>query len=233
MGNVCVPRAGSADPTVRESGDFRHEMVWERQGRNFDDVYETIKKLGEGAMGTVALVRKRPDANRSLARSASDSELKKSGDAAADERRFAAKVVPFAEAGGGGRSPAKRAARLAELRHEIDVLRRVDHPNVVHLREAFWEAERLVLVMELCEGTELSAFATTLGEDRLCAVAEQVLRAVAYLHARGVVHRDLKLENVRRRGRVPRARPRERARRRSWRSTRPTTRSSSRSSTSG
>ena len=146
MGNVCRGASGAGDPGAgRESGDFRHEMVWERHGRSFDEVYETISHLGEGAMGTVALVRKRPDANRSLARSASDSDLART--AAGDGRRFAAKVVEFAPGG----APRARAARLAELRHEIDILRRVDHPNVVHLREAFWERTRLTLVMEFCE----------------------------------------------------------------------------------
>jgi hypothetical protein len=45
-------------------------MVWERQGRPFEEVYEILDHLGAGSMGAVSLVRKRPDANRSVARCA-------------------------------------------------------------------------------------------------------------------------------------------------------------------
>ena len=186
----CGPsKGGSGEPSTacKALGDFREEMVWERSGRSFEEVYETLEKLGCGAFASVALIKKRPSGNRSLQRSSSDSDLK-----AAPRTQMAhlyvGKFIDFR--GRGTRS------RVSELRHEIDVLRRVDHPNVVHLREAFWEPSRLVLVMEYCEGRELGTLAGTLDEAELQSVSEQILRAVAYLHANGVVHRDLKLENV-------------------------------------
>ena len=150
----------------KQVGDFREEMVWERR-RAFDEVYEILRHLGAGAMGTVSLIKKRPSGNRSLQRSASGSELKD----VAPTHLFVGKFVDFAGRGTKG--------RIAELRHEIDVLRTVDHPAIVHLREAFWEESRLVLVMEYCEGTELGKFAGELGEPALSACAEQILRAVA------------------------------------------------------
>ncbi|KAJ8604645.1 hypothetical protein CTAYLR_006518 [Chrysophaeum taylorii] len=162
--------------------DLREELVWERRGRRFEEVYEGLGYLGSGAMGTVQVVRKRRDANLSVGQNADNAH------------RYAAKVVVFEEKGRRPRRIFKE--RQAELRHEIDVLRRVDHPHIVHLREAFWEDTRLVLVMELCEGTALSSLAGTLEEPTVASVAAQLLRALAYLHARGIVHRDLKLDNV-------------------------------------
>lgn len=160
-------------------GDLLEELVWERVGR-FDEVYETIRTLGEGAMGTVTVVRKRRG--------------QENGN---DEMRhlYAAKILSLKETTLRLPRPASKA-RLAELRHEIEVLRQLDHPHIVHLREAFWEERRLVLVMELCDGDVLSSLAGRVKEAEAAKIASQLSRALAYLHARGIVHRDLKLDNV-------------------------------------
>ena len=152
--------------------DLREGCVWERH-KGFEEVYEVSEKLGEGAMGTVLLVRKRLEAGSVPLTTPKQ------------RHQYAAKVLEF-----------KGSTRLKELRHEIDVLRTVDHPNIVHLREAFWEDKRLVLVMEFCEGVMLSKVCGDLGEYSIAQVAKQLLQAVAYLHGRGIVHRDLKLDNV-------------------------------------
>ncbi|KAH8065450.1 serine/threonine kinase [Aureococcus anophagefferens] len=115
----------------KQVGDFREEMVWERR-RAFDEVYEILRHLGAGAMGTVSLIKKRPSGNRSLQRSASGSELKE----VAPTHLFVGKFVDFAGRGTKG--------RIAELRHEIDVLRTVDHPAIVHLREAYLHGRSIV-----------------------------------------------------------------------------------------
>ena len=53
---------------------------------------------------------------------------------------------------------------------------------------------KLWLVMDLCTGGNLTT--RKLKEPQVTVVAEQILRGIAYLHRRGICHRDLKLENI-------------------------------------
>ena len=76
-----------------------------------------------------------------------------------------------------------------------------DLPGVVKLLEVFFDAEErtLYLVQELCEGGELFemiARGDTYDEREAASVTRTVLAALAALHDRGVVHRDVKLENI-------------------------------------
>ncbi len=57
-----------------------------------------------------------------------------------------------------------------------------------HVKRKLW------LVTELCSGGDLSA--RKLNEQDAKNVIEQILRALVYLHRMGIVHRDIKLENV-------------------------------------
>ena len=50
------------------------------------------------------------------------------------------------------------------------------------------------MIMELCTGGDLTS--RKLNEPEVVYVVEQILRALAYMHRRGVVHRNLKLENI-------------------------------------
>lgn len=60
--------------------------------------------------------------------------------------------------------------------------------EVYHVKRKLW------LVTELCSGGDLSA--RKLNEQDAKNVIEQILRALVYLHRMGIVHRDIKLENV-------------------------------------
>ena len=69
---------------------------------------------------------------------------------------------------------------------------KVDHPSIVHLREA-WEPTRL----KVGDGVPRAAsWGVLRAIDGVYKATEQILRAVSYLHARRVLHRDLKLANV-------------------------------------
>lgn len=83
---------------------------------------------------------------------------------------------------------------MDEMRAEIDTMSRLDHPNVVKLHEAYERRRHIYLVLEYCSGGNLAD--RTFAEGESSVICRKVLSAVAYLHSRGVFHRDLKLKNV-------------------------------------
>lgn len=85
------------------------------------------------------------------------------------------------------------------LENEIDVLRRLRHPNIVQLLDVFEEKNNVYLVMELVTGGELFDRIVEKGsytERDASSLIKQVLQAVDFMHELGVVHRDLKPENL-------------------------------------
>ncbi|HEX7361739.1 MAG TPA: serine/threonine-protein kinase [Bryobacteraceae bacterium] len=81
---------------------------------------------------------------------------------------------------------------------EIKVQARLNHPNITALHNAFRLENQLLMVMEFVEGTTLHS---RLKSGRLEAgpaidVVLQVLSALRYAHAQGVVHRDIKPANI-------------------------------------
>lgn len=83
-------------------------------------------------------------------------------------------------------------------RREAFVLRRLDHPNIVHLVEAVQSETKLFLVMDIAPGSELLRLVSQgpLSEHIACVYIRQLVSAVGYLHRKGIAHRDLKPENV-------------------------------------
>jgi len=100
--------------------------------------------------------------------------------------RFAVKTVPRSSAG---------ARRLPE---EAEIHMQLTHPNIARLHGIYEGGGKVCLVMECCDGGELYARLQKRGafpDAEAAEASRQMLRAVAYLHSRCVVHRDLKLEN--------------------------------------
>lgn len=85
------------------------------------------------------------------------------------------------------------------LENEIDVLRRLKHPNIVQLLDVYEDKAFKYLVMELVTGGELFDRIVEKGsytEQDASHLIRQVLEAVDFMHDKGVVHRDLKPENL-------------------------------------
>lgn len=87
----------------------------------------------------------------------------------------------------------------ASLTREIHHHRRLNHANVMKLYEVLATETHIWMVSELCLGGELYDYLVergTLSEPEARRVFGQLCLAIAYVHGRGIVHRDLKLENV-------------------------------------
>ncbi|KAI9185269.1 hypothetical protein LWI28_005767 [Acer negundo] len=72
------------------------------------------------------------------------------------------------------------------------------HPNIVQVFDVFEDDESLSIVMELCEPVTLydAIVQNPVCEARAAAYMKQLLTAIAHCHRNGVVHRDVKPENV-------------------------------------
>ncbi|EFN53943.1 hypothetical protein CHLNCDRAFT_8755, partial [Chlorella variabilis] len=82
---------------------------------------------------------------------------------------------------------------------EIDVLLDLDHPSVVSMREYFVHRNRVYLIMDLLRGGELLDALINKGhysEADARTIFQQLIRGVQHLHSRGIVHRDIKLDNL-------------------------------------
>ena len=99
---------------------------------------------------------------------------------------------------------------LIELRNEVSILRSLDHPHIAHVVDVYdcttttttttitrnsRKKLMMYLVLDLCEGGDLYVH-DPYSEVEARTIVRQLLRAVGYMHRRGIVHRDLKYENV-------------------------------------
>jgi serine/threonine protein kinase len=110
-------------------------------------------------------------------------------------RRYALKSIRLDRTQQKANGTAVSTADEAELRNEIAVLRSLDHPHIVHIIETYEYRRSIYLLIDLCEGGDLYVMDPyTEGEAR--GIMKQLCQAVSYMHRRGVVHRDLKYENV-------------------------------------
>ncbi|CAO1636623.1 unnamed protein product [Sympodiomycopsis kandeliae] len=87
----------------------------------------------------------------------------------------------------------------ASLTREIHHHRRLHHSNVMRLYEVLATESNIWMISELCLGGELYDYLVERGvlpEPEARRIFGQLCLALAYIHSRGIVHRDLKLENV-------------------------------------
>eukprot|EP00727_Mastigamoeba_balamuthi_P003731 m51a1_g13355 putative camk camk1 protein variant 1 (371) ;mRNA; r:523-2059 len=82
---------------------------------------------------------------------------------------------------------------------EIPILKQLSHPNIVRYLDVFFSRESLTIVLELVTGHELFEELMerrTFSEPEAVTITSKILCALAYLHERGIVHADLKPENI-------------------------------------
>jgi len=133
--------------------------------------YELRRQIGRGAMGLVY--------------EAFDTVI---------ERRVALKMLRTEV------FPAEQLPEVrARLKREAHSAGKLSHPNIVTIFDYGEHQGAPYIVMDLMEGEELSRLldgGARLGLDKVVRVMEQLLAALGYAHENGVVHRDVKPNNV-------------------------------------
>jgi serine/threonine protein kinase len=84
---------------------------------------------------------------------------------------------------------------VEELRNEIQILKTLDHPHIVRAIETFEFRNQIFVIMELCSGGDLYS-RDPYTEAEAARITCSILSAIAYMHSKGILHRDLKYENI-------------------------------------
>ncbi len=87
----------------------------------------------------------------------------------------------------------------ASLIDEIEILKNLEHPNIMKVYECFVDNKNYYIVSELCDqGHLLSKMEKLERMDQIVVkyLMDQIFNAVAYLHSKNILHGDIKLENV-------------------------------------
>ncbi|KAK3726879.1 hypothetical protein QZH41_005365 [Actinostola sp. cb2023] len=85
------------------------------------------------------------------------------------------------------------------LPREIQVMKHLRHDNVVGLHEAIETSSRIYIILDLADNGDLLEYIRSNGaipEDEARKFYHQLIEGTEYLHNKGVVHRDLKCENI-------------------------------------
>ena len=156
------------------AGDLEHFVGIDYNGRVQDD-YEVLDRVGTGQQGTVYRVR-----------SFDTNEI------------FAMKETHIGAFGAN--------AKRREAYCEIETLGKMKHPNVVSLIKAYQTSAEVHVVMEYCGSNTLLSYLVAMDDAEWFTAAErgeikhallrQLVDAVAHVHSRDVVFRDLKFENL-------------------------------------
>ncbi|KAI0466622.1 hypothetical protein F4859DRAFT_293502 [Xylaria cf. heliscus] len=152
----------------RRSGRGRHDQSKREKSSRFCDYY-LGHTIGEGEFGKVKL------------------GWKQDGGVQVAIKLIARDVV------------GNNSSRLAKIYREVHILQKLSHPNIVRLHEVCETKPLIGIVLEYASGGELFDYILNhryLKDHAARRLFAQLISGVGYLHKKGIVHRDLKLENL-------------------------------------
>lgn len=91
---------------------------------------------------------------------------------------------------------AEQRGMSARVVREVEAASALSHPGIVALYDYFSDGERSFLVWELIDGESLDAVADELDDASAVQALAEVLDALVFAHSQGVIHRDIKPQNI-------------------------------------
>ncbi|KAM9377026.1 NUAK family SNF1-like kinase 1 [Pholidichthys leucotaenia] len=164
------PPAGSSPDEVPASGDGRRNSGVKKHHHkhNLKHRYELLETLGRGTYGKVKKAIERHSGREVAIKSIRKEKIKDEQD-------------------------------MVHIRREIEIMSSLRHPHIISIYEVFENKDKIVIVMEYASKGELYDYISErrrLSERETRHFFRQIVSAVHHCHKNGVVHRDLKLENV-------------------------------------
>ena len=92
--------------------------------------------------------------------------------------------------------------QMDDLRKEINIISKCNHPNVLKYYVSFLNGKELWLVMPFIEGGSLRNIISTLtpqgikDEPMIASILKQIVEGLQYFHSKGLIHRDVKSDNI-------------------------------------
>ncbi|XP_035258218.1 NUAK family SNF1-like kinase 1 [Anguilla anguilla] len=161
------PSSGEPSPTA-DGGARRSGVKKHHHKHNLKHRYELLETLGRGTYGKVKKAIEIHTGRKVAIKSVRKEKIKDEQD-------------------------------MAHIRREIEIMSSLRHPHIISVYEVFENKDKIVIVMEYASKGELYDFISErhrLSERETRRFFRQIVSAVHYCHKNGVVHRDLKLENV-------------------------------------
>lgn len=161
MGNLgCKEKEneGRKPSSKTDHGASLQRNLVREQHRNFHEVYTVVGTIGEGSISNIYKVMKRENVIGSSSFSTDSGKRRpslfrrsRSGSRVKERKTITGKVYALKEID----ITYVREGFVDELRNEVEILRSLDHPNIIKLYETYFYRRKLSIVIELCTGGDL------------------------------------------------------------------------------